>query len=73
MECKGNLTKIIIKTLLIIDSDAIRGEAQKLGKEFKGGDNEGITKVFFIKPDLSASEKSTFTSLIGKIGIGSVT
>ncbi len=70
---ESKLTKIVIRTLLVLDSSAIRQEAEKLGKTFSGGDTDGITNIFFITPDLTAAQKSTIQTLIDKIGSGSVT
>jgi len=67
------LTKIIIRTLLKINDTALFQEAERLGKELKTGDNDGITKIFFITPDLTVGQKTIIQTLIDKIGTGSVT
>jgi len=67
------MTKIIVRTLLPLDYSAIRLEAEKLGKIYEQGDNDGITKIFFITPDLTAGQKSVIQTLIDKIGTGSIT
>jgi len=63
----------LIRTLLQLDRNAIITEARKLGKEITEGDNEGITNIFFIKPDLTTAQKNVLQALIDKIGTGSVT
>jgi len=67
------LTKITIRTLLSIDADAITNEAVRLGKTARTGDTDGITKIFFIEPNLTTAQKNVFQTLINKIGSGSVT
>jgi len=67
------MTKITIRTLLRLDVTSIALEAQRLGKEFREGGNEGITKEFFIEPDLTPGQKTVLQTLIDKIGTGSVT
>jgi len=67
------MTKITIRTLLRLDVNAIKLEATKLGKELKEGDNDGITNIFFIDPDLTTGQKNVIQALIDKIGTGSVT
>lgn len=66
------MTKITIRSLLPIDETALQQEARRLGKELANGDNDGITKIFFITPDLSTGEKNVLQTLINKIGTGSV-
>ena len=66
------MTKITIRTLLNIDISSIKREADRLGKEMNEGDNDGITKIFFIKPDLNTAQKNVLQTLINKIGTGSV-
>lgn len=73
MEGRRFLTKIIIRTLLSLDTASLVKEARKLGKELAEGDNEGITKIFFITPDLTIGQKNVIQALIDKIGTGSVT
>ena len=58
---------------MAIDINAIQQEAIRLNKTFSLGDNDGVTKIFFITPDLSAGEKSVLQTLIDKIGTGSIT
>lgn len=67
------MTKVIIRTLLNLDTLAIKFEAERLGKVFSEGDNEGVTNVFFITPDLTTGQKNVLQALIDKIGTGSIT
>lgn len=67
------MTTIIIRTLLRIDTNALINEANRLGKTLREGDNDGISNVFYINPDLTAGEKNTLQTLIDKIGTGSIT
>jgi len=67
------MTKIILRTLLTIDYSALHNEAKRLNKVLKQGDNNGITKVFFVEPDLTVAQKNVMQTLIDKIGTGSVT
>lgn len=67
------MTKIIIRTLIRLDTSALLQEATKLGKQLKEGDNDGITNIFFITPDLNTAQKNVLQALIDKIGTGSIT
>jgi len=58
---------------LQLDVKSIRLEAEGLGKTFEEGDTQGITKIFFITPNLSASQKTIMQDLIDAIGTGSIT
>ena len=66
------MTKIIIRTLLVLDAQAIIQEGQKLNKTVLQGDNDGITNIFFITPDLTTGQKNVMQALIDKIGTGSI-
>ena len=52
---------------------ALKQEAIKANLEFLEGDSDGITNIFFTKPDLNAGQKTTIQALIDKIGTGSIT
>jgi len=67
------MSKITIRSLLNIDSTALQQEAASLGLTFTEGPNQGITKIFFIAPDLTPGQKTILLALIDKIGTGSIT
>ena len=66
------MTEIVIRSLLSIDVDSLFNEAQKLGKEFVTGANDGISKVYYITPDLTTGQKNALQTLIDKIGTGTI-
>ena len=66
-------TTVTIRTLVRLDVTALKNEALRLRKAMVEGENNGITNVFFIDPDLTVGEKNTLQTLIDKIGTGSVT
>ena len=67
------MSKITIRTLLVLDVASIQKEIEAQGLEFLNGDNNGITKIFFTKPDLTTGQKAVVQVLIDKIGTGSIT
>ncbi len=73
MDGNNDMSKITIRTLMMLDVNSIAKEAARLGKTFTEGSNDGVTNEFYITPDLSAGEKSVLQALIDKIGTGSIT
>lgn len=67
------MSVIIIRTLLVIDIQALILEGKKLGILIKQGDNEGITNIFHTTPNLTLGQKNVLQALIDKIGTGSIT